>query len=82
MKVTAVLFGDMVRFKPAEWKGKRGIVEVPDQATIDTLAEQLGIGEAPCVVMLNDEAHHRGAELHEGDTVTFLPPIAGGVAVN
>ena len=28
--------------------------------------------------MLNDEQHHRGAELHEGDTVTFLPPIAGG----
>ena len=30
------------------------------------------------VVRLNDEQHHRGAELHEGDTVTFLPPIAGG----
>ena len=78
MKVTVVFFGDFARFKPQEWQGKRGAVEVPEGATIDQLAQQLGIGDEPCVVMLNDEAHHRGAELHEGDTVTFLPPIAGG----
>ncbi|HEX2515329.1 MAG TPA: MoaD/ThiS family protein [Chloroflexota bacterium] len=78
MKVTAVFFGDFARFKPADWTGRRGPVEVPEGATIDVLAERLGIGDEPCVVMLNDEQHHRGAELHEGDTVTFLPPIAGG----
>jgi len=78
LKVTVVFFGDFTRFKPADWKGKRGTVEVPEGATIDALAQQLGIGEEPCVVMLNEEAHHRGAELHEGDTVTFLPPLAGG----
>ena len=78
MKVTVVLFGDLNRFKPKEWPGRRGTVELPEGATIDTLAERLGIGEVPSVVMLNDEQHHRGAELHEGDLVTFLPPIAGG----
>lgn len=78
MKVTVVFFGDFARFKPATWPGKRGRVEVPEGATIDTLAEQLGIGDEPCVVMLNDEAHHRGAALNAGDTITFLPPIAGG----
>ena len=78
MTVTVVFFGDFVKFKPADWTGKRGKVEVPARATIDALAQQLGIGDEPCVVMLNEEAHHRGAELHEGDTVTFLPPIAGG----
>ncbi|HEU5316746.1 MAG TPA: MoaD/ThiS family protein [Chloroflexota bacterium] len=78
MKVNVVFFGDFVRFKPADWQGKRGTVEVPDGATIDALATKLGIGDEPCVVMLNEEAHHRGAELKEGDTVTFLPPIAGG----
>jgi sulfur carrier protein ThiS len=80
VKVTVVFFGDFARFRPAGWKGKRGTVEVPEGATIDSLAAQLGIGEEPCVVMLNDEAHHRGAVLHDGDTVTFLPPIAGGRA--
>lgn len=78
MKVTVVFFGDFVRFKPADWTGKRGTMEVPEGATIDTIADRLEIGEEPCVVMLNEEAHHRGAELHEGDTVTFLPPLAGG----
>ncbi len=78
MKVTVVFFGDFARFKPADWQGKRGTIEVPEGATIDVLATQLGIGDEPCVVMLNDEAHHRGAALKEGDTVTFLPPIAGG----
>jgi molybdopterin converting factor small subunit len=78
MKVTVVFFGDFVRYKPADWVGKRGSIDVPEGATIDTLADQLGIGEEPCVVMLNEEAHHRGAELHDGDTVTFLPPLAGG----
>ena len=78
MKVTVVFFGDFARLKPADWTGKRGTVEVPEGATLDNLASQLGIGDEPCVVMLNDEANHRGAELQEGDTVTFLPPIAGG----
>lgn len=80
MKVNVVFFGDLVRHKPAEWPGRRGTVDLPVGATIDALAERLGIGDEPCVVMLNEEAHHRGAELHEGDTVTFLPPIAGGMA--
>ena len=78
MKVTVVLFGDLARFKPEGWAGRRGAVEVDEGATIDSLAERLGIGEEPCVVMLNEEQHHRGAELHDGDVVTFLPPIAGG----
>ena len=78
MKVTVVFFGDFAQFKPADWPRKRGTVELPEGATIDTLANQLGIGDEPCVVMLNEEQHHRGAELHDGDTVTFLPPIAGG----
>jgi len=78
LKVTVVFFGDFARFKPAEWKGKRGAVEVPEGTTIDALADQLGIGDEPSVVMLNEEQYHRGAELHEGDVVTFLPPIAGG----
>ncbi|MGH2352464.1 MAG: MoaD/ThiS family protein [Chloroflexota bacterium] len=78
MKVNVVFFGDFAKFKPASWSGRRGTVDVPDGATIDTLADHLGLGEEPCVVMLNEEQHHRGAELHDGDTVTFLPPIAGG----
>ena len=78
MKVTVAFFGDFARFKPAGWPGKRGAVALPAGATIDTLAQQLGIGEEPCVVLLNEEQHHRGAELHDGDSVTFLPPIAGG----
>lgn len=78
MKITVIFFGDFVRFKPEGWERRRGTVEVPDGATIDTLAEQLGIADEPCVVMLNEEQNHRAAELHDGDTVTFLPPIAGG----
>ncbi len=78
MKVQVVFFGDFAKFKPAGWPGKRGSVEVPIGATIDSLATSMGIGDEPCVVMLNDEANHRGAALNEGDTVTFLPPIAGG----
>lgn len=78
MNIQVVFFGDFARYKPAEWRGKRGVVELPEGATIDALANQLGIGDEPCVVMLNEAQHHRGGELHEGDTVTFLPPIAGG----
>ena len=78
MKVEVIFFGDFARFKPADWPRKRGPVDVPEGATIGDLAMQLGIADEPCVVMLNEEAHHRGAELHEGGVVTFLPPLAGG----
>ncbi len=45
MKVNVIFFGDFARFKPAEWERRRGTVEIPEGATIDSLAEQLGVGD-------------------------------------
>ena len=78
MKVTVILFGDLSA-SSRRLAGPAGAGGGPGGGRPSTSwRERLGIADEPCVVMLNDEQHHRGAELHEGDTVTFLPPIAGG----
>jgi sulfur carrier protein ThiS len=57
--------------------GGRASIEVPDQATVGALLEQM---ELPphCVAVINGSAVRGSATLHEGDQVQIFAPQAGG----
>lgn len=78
MQVHVKLFGPLREHLPLGAKGGRAVIELPEGATVDTLAEQMGFGDLSCVVMVNDEQVHRGMTLHAGDHVSVFPPLAGG----
>lgn len=72
------MFGALVQYLPPGAKGKRAQVDLPEGATVDGLADRLGMSEVPAVILINDEQHHRQSKLNEADVVTFLPSLAGG----
>jgi molybdopterin converting factor small subunit len=53
-------------------------VEVPEGATVQDVANLLGIGNLGAVILINDQEAHRGKQLNDGDVVSFFPPLAGG----
>lgn len=56
--------------------------EVPPNATVRTLLEQLGLGDTLVAVECNAEvvprAKHAGAALAEGDTIEVVHFVGGG----
>ena len=78
MKVTVKLLGHLVQYLPPDTNNRVLDVELADATTVDGPAVHLGIEEVPAVVCINDQETHRVKRLHEGDVVTFFPPLAGG----
>jgi sulfur carrier protein ThiS len=77
--VTVKMFGQMAEYLPPNAKGRRAKVELDGAATVDVLCEDLGIEDVPMVILVNGQQAHRAISLSEGDEVSFLAPLAGGL---
>jgi molybdopterin converting factor small subunit len=53
--------------------------ELEDGATVYSLIRRLNVPEEMAsVIVINDRSGHWDDELHEGDKVILIPPLAGG----
>jgi molybdopterin converting factor small subunit len=79
MKIEVKTFATLRKVFPNSKEGK-GVVELPDGATIEDLLAKLGITlpQAQMVLINGQHQHDYKATLHEGDTVSIFPPLAGG----
>ena len=82
MTIEVRLFGEFRDHLPAGSTGGRAQVELPEEATVYTLVERLGLPyeaeEGVLVAAVNDEVTDLHAPLSDGDTVSMFPPLAGG----
>jgi molybdopterin converting factor small subunit len=78
MRVKVKLFGPFREKLPPEMRRMPIEVEVPEGATVQDVANLLGIGNLGAVILINDQEAHRGKQLNDGDVVSFFPPLAGG----
>ncbi len=78
MRVKVKLFGPLREKLPPEKQQIPIEVEVPEGATVQDVANLLGIGNVGAVILVNDQETHRGKQLSDGDVVSFFPPLAGG----
>ncbi|MCS7264471.1 MAG: MoaD/ThiS family protein [Armatimonadetes bacterium] len=78
MRVKVKLFGPLREKLPPEKRQFPIEVEVSEGATVQDLANLLGIGDLGAVILVNDQETHRGKQLNNGDVVSFFPPLAGG----
>ncbi|MCS7186301.1 MAG: MoaD/ThiS family protein [Armatimonadetes bacterium] len=78
MRVKVKLFGPLKEKLPPEKRQFLIEVEVSEGATVQDVANLLGIGNVGAVILVNDQETHRGKQLNEGDVVSFFPPLAGG----
>jgi DNA-3-methyladenine glycosylase I len=79
MKVSAVCFGQMREFLPADAEGNRATLELEDAARVLDLVHSLGAPERLVYVLLvNGERGQLDHRLTDGDEVTLMPPYTGG----
>lgn len=78
MRVKVKLFGPLLDRMPPENRGMPIEMELPENATVNDVAEKLGLGNIGAVILINDQEGHRGKRLSDGDVVSFFPPLAGG----
>lgn len=58
---------------------KAGIVEVPNNSTIDDLLKIVGVDPSfPWIMARNGKQIQLTDQLEEGDTIKFIPPVSGG----
>lgn len=78
MKIRIELVGFLARIGlPNGFVG--GELDVPDDTTLDTVLDQLGIAHnTPWLVSVNRRLADRDRVLIEGDVVKIIPPISGG----
>jgi molybdopterin converting factor small subunit len=82
MKITLRLFASLRKKLPAGSPRTHCELELPDGATMDDILRRMEIPhEMAQMILVNgeqDTERHFGRVLHDGDTVSIFPPVAGG----
>jgi molybdopterin converting factor small subunit len=79
MRVDVRLFATLAVYLPFPAEGAGARIEVPDGSTVGQVIRRLGIpDEFPRITLLNGLDADPEQPLHEGDTVSVFPPLAGG----
>ena len=80
MQIRVEVFGTLRGKLPGDDGSGKGTFELPDRSTIGEAFARLGIpAEVRYIVMVNGKQQRdREHRLEDGDTLTVLPPVAGG----
>jgi sulfur carrier protein ThiS len=76
--VEVVLKGTLVGQVGDRLPDGRGAVELPPDATLETLRESLALPTAPYIAVVDGTAVRGAAPLRDGARVELHPPMAGG----
>jgi molybdopterin converting factor small subunit len=79
MQVKVQLFATLRDYSPDGAKNEPFIVELAEGDTLRSLLDRLQLPEKMPKILLVNGAHRKEPdELHEGDSVSIFPPLAGG----
>jgi molybdopterin converting factor small subunit len=79
MRIEVVCFGAMRDFLPAGAVGNSAELELPEGATVSSLAALLGAPERLLhSILVNGDRADLAQRLSDGEEVTLMPPFAGG----
>jgi molybdopterin converting factor small subunit len=79
MKITVKLFATFREYLPSDSVNAAFGVVVEEQRTVQELIKSLNLpGDIPKIVLINGRQTEVDLQLHEGDTISIFPPLAGG----
>jgi len=79
MQITVKLYAMLRRYGPPLPLGAGFSCDVPADADVARVVEQLGIPDGVALVaMVNNEVAHLDHVLAGGDVLSLFPPVAGG----
>lgn len=75
MKIHVQLFATLSRYLPDQ----DATLELPDGSTVRDVLDRLRIPkEIPVIALVNGRDVASEQTIHDGDTLTMFPPLAGG----
>jgi len=79
MKITVKLFATFRDFLPKDAVNAAFGIEVEQEPTVQELIKTLNLPrDIPKIVLINGRQTEEDITLHDGDTVSIFPPLAGG----
>jgi molybdopterin converting factor small subunit len=80
MKITLRLFANLRKKLPPDSPRGHCELELADGATVRDVLKQMGIPEesAQMILVNGEQDSNLARPLHDGDTVSIFPPLAGG----
>lgn len=75
MKITVRGFATLRRYTAHL---PRGLMEVPEGATVEDVFNLLGVPASKKIVLVNGRSKAPDGRLESGDQLVFFPPMAGG----
>lgn len=79
MKITVKLFATFRDYLPQDAINAAFGVEVEEEPTVQELIKTLNLPEdVPKIVLINGRQTEQDIALHDGDTISIFPPLAGG----
>ena len=79
MHITVKLYATLSRYRQGERAGMPFEIELPPDATLRTLIDQLKIPpEETRIIFVNGIIQEADCKLKDGDAVGMFPPIGGG----
>lgn len=79
MNVNVKLQGYLKKFAPPGSAAGVFSTQLPEVATVEDLLAKLNVDSRHRpVVIINGNVENRETQLHDGDSVHFMPPLAGG----
>ncbi|MBI3326050.1 MAG: MoaD/ThiS family protein [Nitrospinae bacterium] len=79
MKITVKLFATFREYLPKDAINAAFGTELEEERTVQELIKTLNLPEEiPKIVLVNGRQTEEDLALHEGDTVSIFPPLAGG----
>lgn len=79
MQVQVKLFASLSRFSPGLFSGAPFLIELPEEATLQTVVDLLDLPEEEMkVAFVNGLIQELDYRLRLGDEIGIFPPIGGG----
>ena len=82
MELTVKLYGTLRKYRPVSIRGaphQPFTISIPENSTVNDLMRSLEVADgAVNATAVNGDAVEPNTLLHDGDTVSLFPPVAGG----
>jgi molybdopterin converting factor small subunit len=79
MKIEVALYATLSKYLPPSAQNRKAVIDVPDGATVDDVLRRLDVPrDHPNILLVNGRQASEGAVLHDGETLSVFPPLAGG----
>ncbi len=79
VKIEIALYATLTQYLPPGGRNRKAVIEVAEGSTVREVMSRLGIpGDVSRILMVNGRLAREDTVLKDGETLSLVPPLAGG----